>query len=289
MAVTVAVRGSGYAQPSLDVKARADGDAGHIGLDARMDMTRGFQWTVRELVCRDLDVARLAGDSVASALDATLRAEGRGTDAASRRISATLRVDPSRYGDLEIRGGEIRAQVKGSDLGLALHMESSGGVVQIDTLTARGSGPGTFRLVGRFRDVDLSKLTGQDALASLLAGRVRGEGRGLSALSGPAPGRGKARPPSGPVAALRAGRLTARLQVELEPSRFRSQALSGSLAGSLVDGGADLALRLESPGGRIDVDANARPYDTARAYSLPHARFADVDLSAWTGSAGLRS
>src|SRR5262249_21758175 len=254
-------------QPALDVNARADGDAGHIGLDARLDMTHGFEWTVRELACRELDVARLAGDSVASALDATLRAQGSGTDAAARRIAGTLRIDRSHYGGLDVRGGEIRAGVKGADLGLALHVETSGGVIEIDTLAARGTGPGTFRLACRFRDVDLARLANQEALSSLLAGTVRLEGRGLSALSGAPPRRGRARAPSSPVAALREGRLTARLQVELEPSRFRGQTLSrGSLAGSLVDGGVDLALQLESTAGRIDVDANARPFDPAPSY-----------------------
>src|SRR5262249_36318503 len=123
-------------------------------------------------------------------------------------------------------------------------------------------------------------IRGQGALAGRLSGSMRGEVRGLANVAGP----------DGGAAALRDGRVSGKLRVDLTPSRFRGQDLSSaSFDLGLAQGEADLRGDIASGAGRLDVAGRARPFDARPAFDVDRARFTDVDLAAWTSSAALRS
>jgi hypothetical protein len=283
--VTLGVRGSGYSHPALDVTARAYGATGRIDLDGRLDLTDGIGWTVRRLAVEELDLARVLGDTAVSAINGTLTAEGGGADGRTLRASAALHVDPSRYGAWSIRDADVRARVVGAHLGLTLRVETTAGTLAVDSLNAAWDRVGAFRIAGaRFHDVDLARNTGQEALASRLDGNVSVEGRGLSALGA---SRGSQ---AGPLAALRDGRLSARFRLELSPSRFRDEPISGALAqGSLAHGAVDLDAALEARDGRLDLEGALRPFDPTPTFAVRRGRFTGVDLGGWTGTPALRT
>jgi hypothetical protein len=74
------VRGAGFAPAAFDVRGDADGAAGHLSLDGRLDLARGVAWNVRRLAFERLDVARLTGDTTACSLTGTLGVVGLGRD-----------------------------------------------------------------------------------------------------------------------------------------------------------------------------------------------------------------
>src|SRR5262249_5317533 len=96
--VSMRLQGSGYARPGLNLAGRVSGEAGSIDLDAGLDMTKRVAWNVRRLELRDVDLARVVGDSTASRVSGVLTAAGEDTTRRSRRMTASLVLSPSSYG-----------------------------------------------------------------------------------------------------------------------------------------------------------------------------------------------
>jgi hypothetical protein len=177
--------------------------------------------------------------------------------------------------------GAIAGSMRGAAIAASLHLDTPAGAVDIDSLFGRWERNGALRLRGaRFRDLDLEALTRQPALASRLTGTLEGEMRGVGALTAK----------NGGAAALRDGRISGEMRLDLGPSRFRSQAIShAAITAALAQGTVTGQAGMESASGRIDLTAGARPFDTAPRYDLDRATFADLNLASWTEVAGLRS
>lgn len=278
--VTLHARGSSFAHPVLDATGVVDGAAGRVDLDGGLDLSHGVAWQARRIVFTDLDVSRLAGDTIACDLDGTITASGR-IEGDVQRLTAALTLDPSQYGDRRIAGARARASMNGATLGASLAIDTDAGRLEVDSLVARWDAAGTFRVSGaRFEGVDLERLTRQPALASRLDGTLSARGRGLTRLGAP----------GGPMAALRSGRVSGQADLEVRPSIFRGQAIARGAARATLAGGAiDVTSDLESSAGRIDLVAHARPFDAPASYDVRELRFARLDLGALTGAPSLAS
>lgn len=249
-AVTMRLRGSGYAKPILDLVGRATGSAGDIDVDAHLDMTRDFAWSVRRLRFDRVDIARWMGDTTASTLSGSLTASGKSAFARSRTVEAELELAPSRYGEWRADRGRVHLRLSGADFAARVGIDS-----EFDVVGARGQTTSEFQ------------------------GRIAGTAQGLGFLMG-----------SSRASALRDGRVAAKLRLDLEPSRVAQYEILGTSLGlTLARGRVNVDGVLASQAGRADLSAHGRPFDSAPSYVLERARFNDVDLSAWTGNRALSS
>ena len=278
--IVLSVRGQGFSKPALQATGSSDGTAGHVELEGRLDFSAGLEWDVRRLRFEHLDLAGLAGDTTTSEFEGTLAASGRGTEPGSRRLAANLELGPSRYGALQIRGARARASMNGMNLAGSIQLESDAGIVDVDSLNARWDRVGSMRVRAHFRGLDLGHFVSGDAVASHLNGTLSAECRGLVSLGSQ----------SGARAALRDGRVSAEARVDFAPSRFRAQEITGgSIQISLTHGAIDVSGNLLPAGGTLGFEAGARPFDSPPRFDLRDAKFADLDLSRWTGLPILRT
>jgi len=272
------VQGAGYARPVARVTGAAEGDAGRVTFDGRIDRTRDLVWSIQRLDFEDVDIARLAGDTVSSALTGTLTASGRSGGSRPTSAHASLVLEGSHYGEWQVEEARARASVRGSSLGGSVHLVAPAGTIQVDSLTMRWDGDGEWRVrSASFHDLDLARLTGSAAVSSRLNGRIQGRLRGTASRGGV-------------VAALREGRASGDAQLDLTASQFRGQPIERSaLHLRLADGGMAVAGTLASPAGNVDVRGRGHPFAASPSYALERGRFTDLDLAAWTGSSSLRS
>ncbi len=256
------VRGRGYAGTVLNVQGGARGPAGNVTLDGRLDASRGFEWEVRRLAFEGLDLARLAGDTTASAFTGALTGRGSGASLDSLRAIADLRLAPSHYGPWRISSVAARARAEGPAVGLSFSLDSEAGALSVAAASARLGGRSPFHIHGvRFDHLDLSRLTGDRELTSDLSGNAEIEG--------------SARPP-----------LAATGSAVLEPSRLRGRVITGGSAELAYERDVlTLDAELTSDAGRISASASAHPFASPPEYLLHEARFADLDVGAWTGAA----
>ena len=272
------VQGADYARPVARVTGAAEGDAGRVTFDGRIDRTRDVVWSIQRLDFEDVDIARLAGDTVSSALTGTLTASGRSGGSRPTSAHASLVLEGSHYGEWQVEEARARASVRGSSLGGSVHLVAPAGTIQVDSLTMRWDGDGEWRVrSASFHDLDLARLTGSAAVSSRLNGRIQGRLRGTASRGGV-------------VAALREGRASGDAQLDLTASQFRGQPIERSaLHLRLADGGMAVAGTLASPAGNVDVRGRGHPFAASPSYALERGRFTDLDLAAWTGSSSLRS
>lgn len=278
---TVRIRGNGLARPVGDVTGRIAGEAGAIDFGGRISLQNGFTWEARRLSLTDFDLARVLGDTTASSLTGILSGGGQIGGTGQDRLSVAADLKDSQFDTWRADEARARLSLAGDRLGASLRLSGDVGTIVIDSLAGQWTPSGTLQLRGvRFTDLDLARVTGNAALTSRLAGSVRGRMRGLPSLSGT----------GGPMPALRVGRVSADLQVDLQPSSFRAQPIHGAnLRTTLTGGETRVNGTVESAAGRADIDTRARPFDREPTWAVRSGRFRDVDLAAWTGSRGMRS
>ena len=280
-ALELNVNGVGYSPANVEITGRATGEAGTLALDGRIRSGPAVEWEVRSLSIHQLDVARVAGGSGASALSGRLT--GSGTFARDGRASAVaeLRIEPSTLGAVHIHSADVRGRVDGAQVSGTLHVQTDAGALDVGSFAASTAPRGAAHVRdARFRDLDLSRLLGQPALASRLDGALAVEAHDLAKL-GAAPG--------GPQPLFGAGP-SADARIELAPSTFRGQPIrSGAARVSLARGTARADVQLATGAGTARIVADARPFDRPASARLESLRFEGVDLAAWTGIATLRS
>ena len=251
-------RGHGYARAELDLTGSARSAAGNLALDARIDAAHGSTWEVRRLAFTNLDVARLAGDSTASALTGVLTARGRGFALDSLRGAAELSLAPSHYGASRVRAGSVRARIEGPVVTLNGQLDAESGTISLLTANARLDGNRPFHVRGlRFDHLDLARVTASPELASDLNGALAIDGR----LGPPLYVTGHA---------------------VLDPSRLRGRAiLDGSADLGLERGALTVQAHVNTDAGRAEITADGHPFASPPEYTLHEARFTDLDLGAW--------
>jgi hypothetical protein len=217
--------------------------------------------------------------TASSVADAHQLGTGRGVARATNGRRATLA--PSTYGGWRVTHAHARTTLDRADVGASLTLASEAGNFQIESLADRWDETGNFRLKGaRFRDLDLAKITRNAAHASHLSGSVSGRFRGVRAVA----------TPPGAQQALRGGRVSGELRVDLSPSRWGRRSIGpGSFTASLAGGAVRFGGRIESDAGQLDLAGRARPLRHGSHLPADRGRFSEVDLAAWTGSDPWRS
>ena len=277
--LTCDVNGVGYANAALEVAARAHGDVGDLALAGTARFGRVLEWEVRELTFVHLDPARLAGSGPPGSVSGSLSASGTVPGGGAPRASATLRIAPSAYGDIHVRGADANVTLDRGTLGGQVHVDSDAGALDVGSFAmSLDPGGGSHVRDTRFHDVDLSRVLSQPQLATRLNGTLAVEARDLRDLGARAP---RAAFDAGPSAEAR---------LSLAPSTFRGEPVSsGSIRLTLAHGAAHATAALDAAAGSLDLDAQARPFDTPMSARIGSLRFHGVDLAAWTGVTSLRS
>lgn len=258
-----------------DVSDGAVHAAGDV--DVRGDV---LAYTIRESEVRGVDLAPFVGDTLATRLTAAFTLEGRGTDPATARAGA-------RFASLRVARGPHHLDADATELTLRDRKATLTTAALVDgaSLDATASlaplvDPRTqLQLEGRFRDLDLARVTGDTTYASDLAGTFEASARtsDLAALErafskgGATPGR---------------GRSTARLA--LAPSTWRGRKVSRfDLAAALEGESARLDGQLTSEFGNASLEGRARPYDDPPSVHIEPLALSALDLGPLLGRRGL--
>ncbi|MBA3316952.1 MAG: hypothetical protein H0T50_02535, partial [Gemmatimonadales bacterium] len=202
----------------------------------------------------------LAGDAADSTLDVRFRVAGDGVapreaDLEGRVELAAVRPDQGRVplGDAAVNLTAGRLEIRPT---LLMAGGRIGGLV-----TARFEDTISYEVRrGTIERVDLGRLMG-DTVAAPLSGRFTLRGRGVAPES---------------------ASITARL--ELDELRYAARRIEQVIARARVEGGrAVLELRGAFQGGRLSVDASARPFDSVSTFVVRRATLDSVDLGTMLG------
>ena len=210
-------------------------------------------------------VARtLAGEAGDPVLDLRFTVSGDGLAPREADLGGHVELAAVRTGGERVALGDARIDLEGGRLELRPELLVAGGTVS-GVATARLGDTVTYEVRrGTIAQVDLGRLMG-DTVAAPLTGRFRLSGRGTA-----------------PEEAV----VTATL--ELDELRYAARRIEHVLARVRVDGGRALVnLRGALQGGRLAVEASARPFDSVTTFQVRRAALDSVDLGTLLGRADL--
>jgi autotransporter translocation and assembly factor TamB len=206
----------------------------------------------------------LAGAAGSPVLNVGFNLRGSGLAPATARLAGRINLTAVRrngaripLGQSTLAFGTQRLEVRPELLVAGGRITAVGAVQLGDTLS--------YQLrQGRFDGIDLGRLL-SDTVAAPLSGRFTLSGRGVA-----------------PAHAVADGRL------ELDPLTYGTRQVGAMVATVRLRAGQALAsVRGALPGGRLAVDAVARPFDSTRTFAVRHASLEDVDLGALLGRPAL--
>ncbi len=238
------------------------------------DVTLGspLAWRVTNGTVTHVNLARVTGDTGASALTGSFTAAGRGTSLASALGQARIHLASSRYGAIRLRRADATVAIRGG-------VATVGATVALDTGTATLNAsvtPGGARrglLVRRlaFAHVDAGRLAGDTALSTDLTGALTAR----AAWQGGAP----------PTSTLQA---SARLT--LDRSRAGSQRIdSASAVVAIANGAARWHASAAGPHAVLALGGTARPFAKRPALTVDTGTIRGLDLAAFTGRPDLHT
>ena len=272
------VKGVGYSPATMDIAGKLDGDAGALTWDGHVGFGPAIEWELRSLAFDRVDVARIAGLEQHSAFRGHVSGSGSVARDGSARAQAELVLLESSLGSAHIRSAGVRAKLEGATVSGALQLDTDAGALDVGSFALDTAAGGASHVRdARFRDIDLSRLLDQPALAGRLAGTFTLEARDLTRLG--AGSRGLLDP--GPRADA---------TLELAPSTFRGQSIEhGEAQVSLTRGSSTATVELATHAGNARLTASGQPFAHPASVRVDELHFEHLDLGAWSGVQGLAS
>ena len=280
---SVRLRGSRFANSEVrDLNLRADFTRGRADLRLRGELLGG---TVRAHGwARPFDSVpsyRLAGDALGlegteaiartlagkdgePVLDVRFRVSGDGVAPREADLRGRIDLAAVRSGGDRVALGDASVRLASGRLEVRPELQLAGGTVG-GVATARLGDTITYQVRrGTIDSVDLGKLMG-DTVAAPLSGRFQLTGRGTA-----------------PEEAVVTG------SVELDELRYAARRIEAVIARARLERGrAVLDLRGALQGGRLTVEANARPFDSVTTFQVRRASLDSVDLGTFLGQPAL--
>ena len=250
----------------VEVDGRLSLPAGTVTASGTAILDDREQFTLDRVRLDNFNPAAMVGDTTASRVTGTLRAEGRGFTPETMRLDASLDLRDSYYGPHRLTALTTEATLTDARLTATTNATLNGGTWAL-ALNGRPFAPTpTFELArGRFTDVDLGPVLQDTTQSSDLDGTLRGRVRGLTPAT-----------------------MTVDAGLSLDASRVNRQridAASGTLR--LEDATLDTEFTLDTPQGGTRLAATARPLADTPTFRVTDGSFDDLNVGALAGLEGL--
>ena len=251
-------------------RVRVDGrlslPAGTVQAAGRAALDGSEQFALERVRLENFNPAALVGDTTASRVTGTLRAEGRGFAPETMRLDASLDLRDSYYGPYRLAALTTEASLADARLTTTTDATLNGGEWSL-ALNGRPFSPTpTFELArGRFADVDIGPFLEDTTQSSTLDGTLRGRVRGLTPAT-----------------------MTVDAELTLDASRVNQQRIDAAAwTLRLRDATLDTELTLDTPNGGTRLAATARPLAGTPSFRVTDGSFDALNVGALAGVEGL--
>jgi translocation and assembly module TamB len=238
------------------------------------DVTLGapLAWRVTNGTLTRVNLARVTGDTSASALTGRFTATGRGTSLASALGQARIHLASSTYGAIRLRRADASLAMRGGVATVAATAALDTGTIAMDaSVTPGGAHPAVVVRRLAFAHVDAGRLAGDMALSTDLTGALTG--------------RAAWRAGAAPTKTLRG---TARLT--LARSRAGSQRIdSASATVAIGNGTATWHASAAGPHATLALGGAARPFASRPSFTVDTGTVRGLDLAGFTGRPDLHT
>ncbi|HEV2180161.1 MAG TPA: hypothetical protein VGR59_07565, partial [Gemmatimonadaceae bacterium] len=243
-------------------------------VSATGDVTLGspLAWRVTNGTLTRVNLARVTGDTSASALTGRFSATGRGTSLAGALGQARIRLASSTYGAIRVRRADATLAMRDGVATVTATAALDTGTVTLNaSVTPGGARRGVVVQRLAFAHVDAGRLAGDTALSTDLTGALtaRAAWQGGTAPTNTLQG---------------AARLT------LDRSRAGSQRIDSATATVAIrNGAADWHASAAGPYAALALGGTARPFAQRPAFTVDTGTIRGLDLAGFTGRPDLHT
>jgi translocation and assembly module TamB len=214
----------------------------------------------------NLDVAALTGNEGPSSITGSFTANGRGTDPSTMALTSRVDLERSTYQELTFIHGTASIALDGGRLRFDAEADLEGGSFDFAGVIRPFESVQSYQITrGRFRNVDIGRLTGSEDQESNLSGTVVGSGRGFDPRT-----------------------MIADFRLDLDASRLNQQDIDGAeIIVATRRGEVRLDGEVAFPEGRIQLVGRVRPFLDRPDYEIEQGYFSGVDIGAITNNPAL--
>ncbi|MFB6249786.1 MAG: translocation/assembly module TamB domain-containing protein [Salinibacter sp.] len=240
--------------------------AGTVTASGAATLDGSERFTLDRVRLDNVNLAALVGETTASRVTGTLRAEGRGFAPKTMRLDASLSLRDSFYGPYRLAALTTEATLADARLTTTTDATLNGGEWRLALNGRPFAETPIFKLArGRFTDVDLGSFLRDSTQSSTLNGTIRGTVRGLSPAT-----------------------MTADAELTLDSSRVNRQRIdAASWTFRLEDATLNTEFTLETPQGGTRLAVTARPFADPPTVRATNGSFDDLNVGALAGIEGL--
>ncbi len=226
--------------------------------DARLDR-RVPTYRITDGRVENFDVAAFAGQDVASRVNARFTADGEGFDPRTMRLDADVTLGPTVYDRYRVDDADVGIRLARGRLSADARAATNMGRFDVALATRPFENAQAIEVTrGRFANVDIGAITGDDQQSSDLTGSLTGRVDGFDPAT-----------------------MTANLVLALDPSRVNAQDIERARAAvTLRRGALTYDAFLDIPGGQTRLAGTARPFDAVPTYVVRDGYVAALDLGA---------
>lgn len=229
-------------------------------------------WRVTNGTVSRVNLARVTGDTSASALTGRFTATGRGTSLAAALARARIHLASSTYGAIRLRRADASLAMRGGVATIEATAALDTGTIALNASVTPG---------GARRAVVIRRL----AFAHVDAGRLSGDTALSTDLTGSLTGRAAWRGGDSPTKTLQGA-----ARVTLDRSRAGSQRIdSASATVAIRNGSADWHASAAAPHAALALGGTARPFAARPVFTVDTGIVRGLDLAAFTGRPDLRT
>ncbi|MFP4227956.1 MAG: translocation/assembly module TamB domain-containing protein [Salinivenus sp.] len=241
---------------------------GRLATAGSLERDGSEAFALEYLRMEEVDLAALAGDTTDSRINGTLRANGRGFTPEALQLDASADLADAHYGAHRLSTLSATARLADGDLRAETDFVLNESTWSLAATGQPFADPLALALTeGRFRNVDLGPFLQDSTQSSDLNGTVEGRLAGTEPSS-----------------------LRLDAAMTLDSSRVNRQSLDGAETQvRLRDGTLTSDGTLETPQGRGEWAATARPFDAEPSYELTEGQFENLNAGALAGVPGLRT
>lgn len=260
---------------------RLDTQGGQLRVAGRVALDGSERFRIDTARVERFNLAGLVEDTTASALTATLQADGRGFDPGAMRLDGTLDVRDSYYGTVRVGTLDAGVQMRGGELSASVQAQVNGGSWAFGASGAPFAAEPSVQISGgRFRDVDAGRFavpaTPPDT-ASTAPLQTDLRGRFRATLTGSDP-----------------ERLSAEATVELDSSQVNDQPVpSARFSAQLEEGTLDAVLdwnaAADDDAASSRIVATGRPFDAVPVLEITDGTFQSLNVGALSGISGVET
>ncbi|HEX2249185.1 MAG TPA: translocation/assembly module TamB domain-containing protein [Gemmatimonadales bacterium] len=224
-----------------------------------------IRYDVRAGVIDDVNLAQLAGDSLAAPVSGEFAVQGLGITPEEAVATARLRLRELRHGERRLTDVSVRGRLRKRRAVLDLDGQLHGGTLTEAAAVRPFDGPVRFSIdSATLSRVDVSELFDRPAWSGAVTLRATGSGRwgqGVRAAQG---------------------------SITLRPSQIgRVELTDGSISAELENGTMRYNASLQTASGSVAIAGDGRPLDSVPSFQVRQGRLISFDLGEWLGRSNL--